>query len=73
MRIELMPKECAYTRELDDEICDRIANGEGLKQICRDAHMPPARTVRRWAIEDREGFAARYARAKCKLKTTSTI
>ena len=53
-----------YTQEVADEICDRIAKGEPLKQICRDDHMPDERTVRRWYVDDIGGFAPLYARAR---------
>jgi hypothetical protein len=56
--------ERVYTRELSDEICWRLASGESLKQICKDPLMPGETTVRFWAIEDRDGFAARYAQAR---------
>lgn len=53
-----------YSEEIAAEICERLAAGETLNAICRTENMPPVRTVRRWAIEDRDGFAARYARAR---------
>ncbi len=53
-----------YTEALADEICDRLAGGEGLIAICRDAHMPSEACVRLWVKDDREGFAARYAQAR---------
>ena len=53
-----------YSPALAAEIFDRMAEGVGLNEICRDANMPPVRTVRRWVIEDREGFATLYARAR---------
>lgn len=53
-----------YTEEIAAEICARLAAGEGLKTICRDAHMPDEARVREWAIDDREGFSPRYARAR---------
>ena len=53
-----------YTQALAEEICERIANGETLNQICRDEHMPERRTVVDWALNDRDGFSARYARAR---------
>lgn len=53
-----------YTEEAADEICKRLADGETLKGICRDDHLPAEATVRLWAEEDREGFAERYARAR---------
>ena len=54
----------AYTEALAEEICARIAGGETLKQVCRDEHIPADSTVRTWVLDDREGFSARYARAR---------
>lgn len=53
-----------YTPELAEAICERLAEGETLKGICRDAGMPSARQVRRWAMDDVQGFAAKYSRAR---------
>jgi len=53
-----------YTREIADEICRRIAEGESLRSICRDAGSPSEGTVRGWAREDRDGFAAKYRIAR---------
>lgn len=53
-----------YTPELADAICERLAGGETLRAVCRDEGMPDARTVRRWALEDKEGFGAMYERAR---------
>lgn len=58
-----MTRQSTYTPELADEICSRIAEGEPLRQICRDEHMPSWRTVYRW-IEADEEFASRIARAR---------
>ena len=52
-----------YTEELADEICERIADGEPLRAICRDPHMPSKESVRRWRDANEE-FRARYARAR---------
>lgn len=35
-----------------------------MRAICRGKDMPREVTVRQWAAEDREGFYARYARAR---------
>jgi hypothetical protein len=51
------------TPEVIDEICRRISEGEPLRAICRDAHMPSWRAVYDWLSEDEE-FAARIARAR---------
>ena len=53
-----------HTPELAAEIARRLAEGEPLDEICADAGMPPASTVRGWALDDRGGFAAEYARAR---------
>lgn len=53
-----------YTPEIADEVCRRMAGGESLRGICRDDHIPSPSTVRQWAIDDREGFSARYAHAR---------
>lgn len=41
-----------------------MSEGETLIEICRDEHIPRESTVRGWAMDDREGFSARYARAR---------
>lgn len=53
-----------YTEEIAAEICARLAEGESLLRICKTKRMPAERTVREWAIDDREGFAVRYGRAR---------
>lgn len=60
----MIRKDCTYTPALADEICARHADGETLNEICRDEHMPSSSAVRRWVIDDIDGFAARYARAR---------
>jgi hypothetical protein len=53
-----------FTQELADEICERLATGESLRSICRDEHMPTETAVRKWALEDREGFGSQYTHAR---------
>lgn len=54
-----------YTDEMGDEICRRIADGESLRSICEDEHMPSRETVRLWLREDsKEGFFGHHARAR---------
>ena len=53
-----------FSPELAALLCERLAGGETLRAICRDADMPDERTVRRWALDDVEGFAGHYARAR---------
>jgi hypothetical protein len=52
-----------YSEDLADEICERIANDEGLSAICRDPRMPTRTTVYRWCRES-ETFRDNYARAR---------
>jgi len=53
-----------FTHELAVEICRRLAEGQSLREVCRGDEMPAESTVRAWALEDREGFSAQYARAR---------
>lgn len=53
-----------YSPAIAEEICRRLAEGEGLRAICRDEHMPTESTVRGWYVDDYQGFAAQYARAR---------
>jgi len=41
-------RDTTYTAEKGEEICFRLANGESLISICRDAHLPTPATVYRW-------------------------
>lgn len=54
-----------YTQDVADEICERIANGESTRSICRDSHMPSQATVFRWlADEGHRLFREQYERAR---------
>jgi hypothetical protein len=53
-----------YKPDIADAIVLGIAEGRSLKSICRGVGMPPESTVRHWVVDDREGFSARYARAR---------
>lgn len=59
-----MGRASLYTEELADSICEKLADGESLNAICEADGMPSESTVRRWDLEDREGFSAKYARAR---------
>lgn len=52
-----------YTPELAAEICERLSNGEPLRQICRDAHMPAWTAVYAWSAKD-PVLSERIARAR---------
>lgn len=54
----------AYTPEAAHEICQRLAEGETLRAICRDEHLPARSTVHLWVVYDIQGFADQYARAR---------
>ena len=50
-----------YSEAIGDEICRRIADGESLRTVCRDASMPSRTAVMNWlADEKREAFKRRY-------------
>lgn len=54
-----------YTKEVGDRICDRLAAGESLRTICRDADMPARQTVVQWVLKDHgPGFANQYTQAR---------
>jgi len=52
-----------FSQELFDEICERIADGESLRSICRDSHMPNKASVFRWLGSNAE-LSDQYARAR---------
>lgn len=52
-----------YCQEIADRICERIADGESLRAICREENMPNKSSVFRWLSIHSE-FSDQYARAK---------
>jgi hypothetical protein len=52
-----------YTEAISEELCNRISNGEPLRQICRDEHMPSWGAVYDWLEKDAK-LASRVARAR---------
>lgn len=52
-----------HTKQLEDEIIFRMFDGESLREICRDSHMPNRSTVYHWIAQDRDGFSDRYEKA----------
>jgi len=52
-----------FSQEVADEICERLSQGEPLRQICRDERMPSWRTVYDWKAAHAD-FAARIAHAR---------
>lgn len=59
-----MGRPTDFTSELASAICERLADGESLRSICRTEGMPDERTVRGWVIDNREGFSPQYTRAR---------
>lgn len=58
-----MAPRCTFTQKIADEICERLSNGENLRAICRDSHMPAWRTIYDWMGEFPD-FNAAIARAR---------
>jgi len=58
-----MGRPSKYTPELAAEICERLSDGEPLRQICRDEHMPAWTAVYAWAAADKE-LSERIAQAR---------
>lgn len=57
----------SYTDEIGLEICERLANGESLRSICLDSHLPHKATVFRWLLSDNDlhdNFRDQYALAR---------
>lgn len=52
-----------YTKDMADEICEKISGGLSLRAICAEAGMPARGTVYRWLIENAD-FQDQYARAR---------
>ena len=52
-----------FTQEVADLICERLANGESLRWICKDAALPGLTTVMKWLLQN-ESFVKQYARAR---------
>lgn len=59
-----MGRLSSFTQEIADAICERLAEGESLNAICKSEGLPSESTVRRWALDDEQGFATNYARAR---------
>ena len=54
-----------FSQDVFDTICERITNGESLRKIWEEAHMPNRSNVVRWmAAEGAEELRDQYARAR---------
>lgn len=59
----------AYRREIADHILAEMAKGRTVRTICREGRaanprFPAQPSVFDWVINDHDGFAARYERAR---------
>jgi hypothetical protein len=52
-----------YTQELADEICLRLAQGESLRSIVKDDHMPAQANVYVWLMKHKD-FQEQYTHAR---------
>jgi terminase small subunit-like protein len=53
-----------YAADIADFILEGLCDGRTLEAVCADPDMPTATAVRTWVKQDRDGFAARYQRAR---------
>ena len=58
-----MARAIKYDEKVADEICQRLAEGETLRAICRESHLPNWQRIYDW-IGANEEFAGRIARAR---------
>ena len=60
-----MARPSIYTPELAATICERLAEKESLRSICRDPAMPCFSTVMRWVGDTKHPeFSEQYARGR---------
>lgn len=52
-----------FTEEIFTDICERMANGEGLRKICGDRDMPSRSTFLKW-VENDTGRQSKYQKAR---------
>ena len=58
-------RPCLYTPEIAERICAGLMDGKTLRAVCRESEdMPSEAAVRRWAMDNHEGFGPRYDRAR---------
>ena len=60
-----MGRPSSYTPEIAQLICERLADGQSLVQICEDPVIPTRRTVLRWLSDpSHSDFVTECARAR---------
>jgi hypothetical protein len=58
-----MARPTDFTPKIAETICDLIASGLSLREICRKDEFPDFSTVKRW-LRKNEEFRAQYAHAR---------
>ncbi|MBY3275948.1 hypothetical protein HFO03_10810 [Rhizobium laguerreae] len=60
-----MGRQIKFTQAIADRICERIADRESLRSICRDEEMPAMSSVLSWLADDNKAaFRVKYALAR---------
>jgi hypothetical protein len=59
-----LSKPIPFDQQIGTDICNQIADGLSLVEICRKNGFPHRRRVHEWIAENVEGFAHKYARAR---------
>lgn len=52
--------KAGYTSERANQLCEELAKGRTVKDVCRDQGMPSVDAVQTWTKADHDGFAGRY-------------
>jgi len=58
-----MGRPSDFSQEIADTVCLRLADGQTLREICRDEAMPARSTIHLWLLQH-EAFSDQYARAR---------
>lgn len=58
-----MARPTLYSSDLADAICERVADGESLRSICKGDDMPARSSIFKW-LSEHKAFSDQYARAK---------
>ena len=62
-RLQTIGRPSIYSEELAEQICNRIASGQSVRQICELEQFPARSTVMQWLAE-KEDFRTKCARAR---------
>ena len=56
-------EQLSFKDAVRDELCERLAEGKSLVEVCKADDMPSVRSVQTWMNDD-EDFAAQITRAR---------